>query len=70
MHKHLSFDERIKIEEGLSKGYSLNRIARSLNRPSSTITREVYRNRVPFHPKNDRKIKNVALTSSSVVLVV
>ncbi len=53
MNKHLSFDERIKIEEGLSKGYSLNRIARSLNRPSSTITREVYRNRVPFHPKND-----------------
>ncbi|MBR1477966.1 MAG: helix-turn-helix domain-containing protein [Lachnospiraceae bacterium] len=45
-NKHLTFNERIFIEECLEKGYSLNKIAAELHRPSSTVMREVKRNRI------------------------
>ena len=43
-NKHLTFEERIFIEENLDKGISVNAIAKQLNRPSSTIVREIKRN--------------------------
>lgn len=44
-YKHLSFQERIRIEELLYKKYSINRIASVLNKSRSTIAREIQRNR-------------------------
>lgn len=44
-NKHLTFEERICIEECLDKGLSIHRIANKLNRPDSSIVREVKRNR-------------------------
>lgn len=41
MYMHLSFDERITIQEGLRRGWSFADIARSLGRSKSTISREV-----------------------------
>lgn len=46
--KHLSFEERIVIEEYLNKGESIHKIALKLNRPDSSIVREVKRNRFVF----------------------
>lgn len=44
-NKHLEFEERIVIEEGLNKGMSVNAIAIKLGRPASSIAREIKRNR-------------------------
>lgn len=44
-NKHLSFDERVTIQEGLDLGLSINHIARSLGRSPSTISREIIHNR-------------------------
>ena len=41
---HLSEEERVKIEVLLNQGLSLRKIAQALNRPVSTISREVKRN--------------------------
>jgi len=40
-YKRLNFDEREEISRMLAQGYSLNDIARALNRSASTISREV-----------------------------
>lgn len=66
MHKHLSFDERIRIEEGLIKGYSLNKIAAFIKRSQSTVAREVRRNRIPFHPKRNDFVKCVHEESCTI----
>lgn len=44
-NKHLSFEERLVIEEGLNKGTSVNAIAKKLDRPASSVSREIQRNR-------------------------
>ncbi len=44
-HKHLSFEERIIIEELLNKGISIHQIAKKLHRQDSTVVREVKRHR-------------------------
>ena len=44
-NKHLSFEERLVIEEGLNKGNSVNSIAKKLDRPASSVSREIKRNR-------------------------
>ena len=42
---HLSLDERVAIEKGLDAGESMASIARTLGRPTCTVSREVRRNR-------------------------
>ncbi len=43
--KHLTFEERIIIEELLNKGEPIHKIALKLNRPDSSVVREIKRNR-------------------------
>ena len=47
-NKHLSFEERIVIEEYLDKGISVHKIALKLDRPDSSIVREIKRNRYMY----------------------
>lgn len=42
--KHLSYDERVIIETMLNDAESISSIARKLQRPKSTISREIHRN--------------------------
>lgn len=44
-YKHLTFQERICIEELLDKKFSINMIAKKLKKSRSTIAREIQRNR-------------------------
>ena len=44
-NKHLSYEERMYIEQSLNKGLSVHRIALKLSRPDSSIVREIQRNR-------------------------
>lgn len=44
-YKHLTFQERICIEESLDKRISINMIAKQLKKSRSTIAREIQRNR-------------------------
>ena len=44
-HQHLSLQERDYIEIELKKGTSQNKIAKSLNRKQSTISKEINRNK-------------------------
>jgi len=58
MPKQLSLSERIIIERMISKDYSFASIGRNLERPASTISREVikYRcfvDRIPLPGEND-----------------
>lgn len=46
MKKHLTLDDRISIQEGLDQGLSLGKIAKSLDKATSTISREVNAHRV------------------------
>lgn len=48
---HLSYEDRINIEDGLNKNKSINQIAKDLNKSHSTILREIDRNKVYFEPK-------------------
>ena len=48
-NKHLSFGERSIIEESLNKGLSVHKIAQKLERPDSSIVREIKRNRYVCH---------------------
>lgn len=43
--KHLTLDERIKIQEGLDLGYSIRTIARSIDKSASTVMREIERHK-------------------------
>lgn len=51
-YQHLNCTERAIIQVGLAHGYSLRAIARSLDRPVSTISRELHRNR--WEPPDSR----------------
>lgn len=42
--RHLTHDEREEISRGIAAGWSLRKIATALNRPHSTISRELTRN--------------------------
>ena len=46
MHKQLTFEERVQIEEFLGQQRSQGEIARTLERSESTIRRELSRHRV------------------------
>lgn len=55
---HLSYEDRINIEDGLNKNKSINQIAKDLNKSHSTILREIDRNKVYFEPKQYGTYKN------------
>ena len=46
INKHLTFEERCKIEEYINKGFRKYQIANELNKSQSTILREIRNNRV------------------------
>lgn len=50
-NKHLSLDDRIKIEEGIVKGLRKFQIANSINKSPSTVAKEIKRNR-KLKPRN------------------
>lgn len=50
-NKHLSLEDRIKIEEGIIKGLRKFQIAKSINKSPSTVAKEINRNR-NLKPKN------------------
>ena len=43
---HLSYEERVNLEDGLNNNKSINQISKELNRHHSTILREIDRNKV------------------------
>ena len=45
-YSHLSYDERVSIEDALNNNESISQIAKDLKRSHSTILREVDRNKV------------------------
>lgn len=49
--KHLSLDDRKKIEEGIEKGLRKFEIAKLINKSPSTITKEIRKNR-KLKPRN------------------
>ena len=49
--KHLSLDDRKKIEEGIENGLRKFEIAKSINKSPSTVTKEIKKNR-KLKPKN------------------
>ena len=55
---HLTYEDRINIEEGLNNNKSINQIAKELNKSHSTILREIDRNKVYFEPKQYGTYKN------------
>lgn len=46
MHKHFTFEERVRLEELLGQQWSQSEIAKELKRSESTISRELSRHRV------------------------
>lgn len=44
-HKHLTYDDRLTIQQGLENNESLHQIAKRLHKSDSTISREIVRNR-------------------------
>lgn len=51
VYSHLSKDERLKIQGGLSQGWSVRKIAGEIGRSASTVSREIRRN--TWFPSND-----------------
>lgn len=49
-YKHLSYEDRKNIEDGLNSNKSFSQIAREINKSHSTILREVDRNKVYYKP--------------------
>ena len=43
-HKHLTYDDRLIIQQELENNYSLHKIAQRLHKSDSTIAREIIRN--------------------------
>ncbi|MDO4975476.1 MAG: IS30 family transposase [Alphaproteobacteria bacterium] len=59
-YKHLSYEDRKNIEDGLNENKSINQIAKELNRNHSSIYREIDRNRKYSEPStwNNYKINH------------
>ena len=49
---HLSYEERINLENGLNERKSITQISKELGRSHSTILREIQRNKVYSKAKN------------------
>ena len=56
-NKHLSLDDRKKIEEGIEKGLRKFEIAKLVNKSPSTITKEIKKNR-KLKPRNMYNVPN------------
>lgn len=63
---HLSYEDRVNIENGLNNNKSINKIAKEINRSHSSILREVDRNKKFSEPSqwNNYKINNPDLNLS------
>lgn len=66
--KHLSLCERIEIEKSLARGFSIRAIARALERPPSTISREVQRGSVVQRRKINSYSKKITVPLEVSVL--
>ena len=51
-YNHFTLDERKYLQELLSQGCSMRKIAGFLGRSPSSVSREIQRNRTRRHPKN------------------
>lgn len=51
-YKHLSYEDRKNIEDGLNDNKSINQIAKEINRNHSSILREIDRNKMYSKPNN------------------
>ena len=56
-YTHLSYEDRINIEDGLNNKLSINQIAKDINRSHSTILREIQKNKV-YHKSNSMVFMN------------
>jgi len=54
-YHHLSIEEREKLLEYKSKGYSQGQIAMKMKRSKSTISRELSRNEAEYSPSKAQK---------------
>ena len=61
-YSHLSYDERVSIEDGLNNNLSISQIATDLKRSHSTILREIDRNKV--YSKSNYPSKTIYLDYS------
>lgn len=66
--KHLSFEDRLKIEEGISKRLHKSEIAKTVGKSPSTIAKEIKRNRIlkPRNTYNDASNKCIHLKDCKV----
>lgn len=67
-NKHLSLEDRIKIEEGIIKGLRKFQIAESINKSPSTVAKEIKRNRKlkPRNSFNDISCKCIHINDCKV----
>lgn len=67
-NKHLSYQDRLKIEEGISNRLHKSKIAESVNKSPSTIAKEIKRNRrlKPRNSFNDSSNKCIHLKDCKV----
>lgn len=60
-YHHLSYKERVCLEDELNNNKSINQISNELNRSHSTIIREIKRNKVYSKPIIGVLIKNIKI---------
>ena len=51
-YSHLSYEERISIEDGLNNNKSIYQISKERGRSHSTLLREIARNKVFYNSRN------------------
>ena len=49
---HLSYEERLNLEDGLNNNLSIYEISQKINRSHSTLLREIDRNKIYYKPSN------------------
>ena len=57
-NKHLTLDDRIEIQECLSKGMSFKAIGRRISKDPTTVSKEVKRNAIVKDPASKRAKSN------------
>ena len=58
-YKHLSYEDRKNIEDGLNENKTVTQIAKELDKSHSTILREIDRNKVFYEPSNYGHSSNI-----------
>ncbi|WP_181398757.1 MULTISPECIES: IS30 family transposase [Apilactobacillus] len=64
--QHLSFEERIKIEDYLEQGLNQSQIALKLGRNRSTISREIKRNVPDYNPLSIANVRYLGSSANNV----